>query len=112
MRAPAWMPDQVVQSDELKGSEWVEEEGGKSLRALGTARKAEEGRGGGHAVVLMGPIAFCTRCARFAKDRLGVGLKGSCTAPQAKTANAVAARLRRMRGGRHPVTGAVLDLRG
>ena len=111
LRAPEWMPDHFVQPHERCGGEGLSTASPQSSRPQGTARELKEGRGAGHAVVLMGPIAYCTRCARFAKDRLGVGLKGPCTRPQVKTHNAAAARLRRLRAGRHPLTGEPIDLR-
>ena len=111
LRAPEWMPDHFVQAHERAEGGVLNVAEHQRSRPQGMARKIKEDRGAGHAVVLMGPIAYCTRCVRFAKDRLGVGLKGPCTMPQVKTQNAAAARLRRLRAGRHPLTGEPLDLR-
>ena len=77
-------------------------------RAVGMAREAAGASSDGHVVVVIGPIAFCARCASFAIRRLGAGLKGVCIATQTKTRSAVAARLRRLRAGRHPITGKEL----
>ncbi len=63
---------------------------------------------GTHVIAFAGPIAYCIRCANYAKARVGSGLKGPCARPQFKTLNAVAARLARLRQGRHPITGAPL----
>ncbi len=63
---------------------------------------------GTHVIAFAGPVAYCVRCANYAKSRVGSGLKGPCARPQFKTLNAVAARLARLRQGKHPITGAPL----
>ncbi len=65
----------------------------------------EEGGGTGHAVVVTGPIAWCTRCARYAHQRTGRGLAGSCD-PLAR--GATPRRLDLLAQGRHPITGTPL----
>ena len=104
MRAPEWMSGHLVQPHEIAGAQEEEQQG----RTAGAAREVASGGSRRHAVVVMGPIAYCARCANFARNRVGAGLKGDCSDPQGKTRNAVAARLRRLRAGRHPMTGEVL----
>ena len=110
LRAPEWVRNDLVQPHETAGGAELQQEE-QQARAAGTARAmAATAAHGGHAVAIMGPLAYCTRCASFARIRVGSGLKGTCSAPQEKTKNAVAARLRRLRAGRHPLTGTKLQL--
>ena len=107
LRTPEWMPDTLTLPHE-KGGAAVSQEEEQHARTAGTAREAQRIGDRGHAVVVMGPIAYCAKCGNFARRRVGAGLKGNCTAPQDKTRNAASARLRRLRAGRHPLTGEVL----
>ena len=102
-RTPEWMAEWLALPHEKGAANRAEEE--DQRRAIGMARQVEGGDGRGHAVVVVGPFAYCARCGNFARRRLGAGLKGICAAPQHKTRNAVAARLRRLREGKHPITG-------
>ncbi len=58
-----------------------------------------------HNVVITGPIAWCTRCARYAHQRTGRGLASHCD-PLA--GGATSRRLALLARGRHPITGASL----
>ena len=108
-RAPDWMPISLIQPFEKQE---VQEEGEEDRwRRAGCARIAEGRGGGSHALVVQGPIAYCTKCARFALERVGSGLKGRCFEPLKKTGSAVQARLNRLRAGLHPLTGRKLDQR-
>ncbi len=55
-----------------------------------------------HNVVITGPIAWCTRCARYAHQRAGRGLTTQCN-PLA--GGATPRRLTLLAQGRHPITG-------
>ena len=59
-------------------------------------------------LAFVGPLVYCTRCAIFAHLRVGVCMKRICAGPSNKRANAVAARLRRLQLGRHPITGQLI----
>ena len=110
LRAPEWMPRHLIQPHEVEDTGAADQEMGWR-RSSGAARASGTMRSRGHAIVLAGPMAFCAKCARFARHRLGTGLRGECPAPQHKTANSVAARLSRLRQGLHPLTGVPLDTR-
>ena len=107
LRTPEWMASSLALPHERGGADGTQEEEQQG-RAAGTAREVEGVSSRGHAVVVMGPMAYCAKCGNFARRRVGAGLKGTCAAPQGKTRNAAAARLRRLRAGRHPLTGEVL----
>jgi hypothetical protein len=53
---------------------------------------------------LVGPIAFCELCGRFAIERHGVGLQDECPGHDPN----VKLRIERMRMGLHPLTGVSL----
>ena len=114
MRAPQWMPAWLVQESEggatgeIHGAEGGG--GGGWVRSVGQARRAIRRSPRDHVLVVRGAIAYCARCAQFAMARLGRGLKGTCAAPLNRKANAVHARLVRLRQGRHPVTGKALEV--
>ncbi len=59
----------------------------------------------GHRLVITGPLIWCERCGRYASRRVGRALKGGCVG---EATGAYATRLRRMREGLHPLTGAAL----
>ena len=100
LRAPDWLPVQLVQP-------WEKDE--EALRMLHGCVRADLGtRLTGHKVAFSGPIAYCTRCACFAQSRLGSRFKGECVLPGGRALSAVSYRLARLRCGKHPITGAEL----
>ena len=113
MRALQWMLAWLVQASEggvtgeIHGAEGGG--GGGWLRRVGQARRVIRRSSKDHVLAVRGAIAYCARCAQFALARLGKGLKGPCAAPLNRKANAVHARLVRLRQGRHPVTGQPLE---
>ncbi len=58
-----------------------------------------------HNVVITGPIAWCTRCARYAHQRTGRGLTSTCDPLRG---GATQRRLALLAQGRHPITGLAL----
>ncbi len=56
----------------------------------------------GHRLHITGPVIFCDRCGRYATRRVGKALKGVCGG---SASGAYAARLARLRAGRHPISG-------
>ena len=97
---PSWMPSYLVQPWEV---------GGAALRReVGCNREALATRSSAHSIAFNGAIAFCTRCACFSERRVGSRFKGACVIPEGRAAAAVGYRLRRLREGRHPITGLLL----
>ena len=113
MRAPQWLPTWMQQPFEKSGPRgtFADAEGDERRwrRKVGQPRRAVRRSQKDHVIVVRGAIAFCARCAQFALNRLGRGLKGPCAAPQNRRANAVHARLVRLRKGCHPITGQPVD---
>ncbi len=67
-------------------------------------RTGVELRGAVHRVKVVGPIAFCDLCGRYAIERHGVGLGDDCMGLDLNAR----VRIERMRSGRHPLTGVSL----
>ena len=112
LQAPEWMPRHLLQPSEQRP-----QEGGQRAEVAGDvtleASNDQQGRAhnkGAHNLAFAGPLVYCVKCANFAHRRVGSGLKGICAEPTYKKANAVAARLQRLRSGRHPLTGRPLTL--
>ncbi len=57
---------------------------------------------GGHHLLQVGPLVFCTRCAGYALERVGARLHSACIPSSSR---ATKTRLDRMRRGMHPLTG-------
>ncbi len=74
-------------------------EGGTSVTWLPSTRW-----GVGHQMKLIGPIAYCAICGRYAIERVGRGLLDVCHGPDEDTRS----RVQRMKDGRHPITGISL----
>ena len=101
LQAPSWMPAPLVQP-------WEKEE--EALRRLQGCVRVDLGpRLTGHKLAFAGPVAYCTRCACFALERLGCRFKGKCELPSGRALSAVSYRLARLRAGKHPITGKALD---
>ena len=99
---PTWMPSHLVQP-------W--EAGGTALRReVGCFREALDARVSAHRPAFSGTIAFCTKCACFSERRVGSRFKGACVIPDGRAAAAVGYRLRRLRQGRHPITGLPIGM--
>ena len=111
---PDWMPRTLEQPHEQQPQErepCVGEEGGEKQEERGS----QPGRAttsattkGAHTLAFVGPLVYCVKCANFAHQRVGKGIKGRCSEPTYKRANAVSARLQRLRAGAHPITGRPL----
>ena len=98
--SPSWLPRHL-------GQPW--EEPHEALRRqFGCVREPVGSREHGHRVSFTASMAFCTRCACFARRRVGSRFKRECVLPQGRAAAAVAYRLRRLRTGLHPITGKPL----
>ena len=98
--APTWLPSHLTQPWELPQE--------ALRRQYGGGREPVGSRRHGHRVAFTAAVAFCTRCACFAQQRVGSRFKGECVIPQGRASAAVAYRLQRLRGGRHPITGKPL----
>ena len=95
--------------EEEEGGGWAGDGGVSGAPRTGAAEEGEGERAQtAHRIAFSGPLVYCTRCANFAHKRVGAGIKGRCSAPTYKKANAVAARLDRLRAGRHPLSGTPL----
>ena len=104
LRDPDWLYLPQAQRREENGN------GDELSSAAGIAvptertRLAEEGVP--HTIRITGALVWCTSCACFALNRLGVGLKGSCSRNKAE--GAARRRLQRLHTGLHPITGEFL----
>ncbi len=89
-------------TEQLRRREEEPEESGRRVRPR--LESAQQQLHGAHQMQIVGPIAFCELCGRFAIERHGIGLQGNCTGidPNVKL------RVERMRRGQHPLTGASL----
>jgi hypothetical protein len=81
---------------------------GEEDEAEGAGRAGSKVDRGAHFLAFVGPLVYCRKCAVFAHHRVGTGIRGICTAPSNKRANAVVACLRRLRSGSHPISGRPL----
>ena len=103
LRPPSWLPQCLAQP-------WEEDIHVALPRLVGCNRLALEPREKAHRVAFMGSVAFCARCACFAHKRLGSRFKGDCQLPHGRARAAVQYRLKRLRHGKHPITGLPLDM--
>ena len=97
---PSWLylphlwEEKRKQEDGFKGSRGTEEGMG--------SHAATQVQRGGHWLRCTGNLVWCSRCACFAHKRFGAGLKGAC---KPVMEGAAKARLARLHGGKHPITG-------
>ena len=82
--------------------------GGGNVDGRGGERVGGTGKDG-HILRTTGPLIWCARCACHALQRLGTGLKGTCTR---RENDATKKRLQRLHAGRHPVSGRPLSFVG
>ena len=101
--APEWLPSYLHQP-------WETDTSAALLKEVGCIRADVGTRLKGHRVAFVGPLAYCTRCACFARLRMGSRFKGNCREPTGRAAAAAASRLRRLRSGKHPIAGIPLHL--
>ena len=106
---PAYLEQPHERQEADEGSRSAQA-GAPSGRGIKEERAVEEtGRARvTHEVAFAGPLVYCVRCANFAHRRVGSGIKAMCWAPTNRRANAVAARLARLRQGLHPISGRAL----
>ena len=62
----------------------------------------------GHLLVVTGRVTWCCRCSSYTEGRVGSRLLNSCSPVVAGEGGARTTRLRRLRGGRHPLPGEPL----
>ena len=70
LRATAWVPRNLEKPHECEAGVIIVQCLGWR-RSQGAARATGLGRSRGHSIVLAEPTAFCAKCARFARSRLG-----------------------------------------
>ncbi len=118
-REPDWMPAHLARRtgrEQASAAVADDVQRGGDSAAHSSRRRTSEKRKSGHwqassthELADAGPLIFCMRCARYANRRFGAGLKGPCQRPTRLAQNSVAARLRRLFDGKHPITGEALE---
>ena len=101
MRAPSWMPRHLWLRSETQEDQEKEEQ-----QCEGAETVVARARNGGHLIRTKGPLVWCARCACFAVQRHGRGLKAACAADTSSGhTRSLFRRLQRLEAGLHPVTG-------